>query len=150
MKLELSEWRHNKSSHLFFPMIRKRCFLINILLIDDNKNCLEAMETSLEMCGYSCVPFYDPVEAVESLYSNYYDVAVTDYIMPKLSGIKVAEKIRVLHPETKIILVSGLLEEHDLRIASSNIADAYFCKPLKIVDILSVIESVVCKISQVM
>jgi YesN/AraC family two-component response regulator len=52
------------------------------------------------------------------------DLLITDVVMPKISGKQVAEQLKEIHPETKVLFMSGYTDEAIVHhgIVDSNIA----------------------------
>ena len=82
----------------------------HILLVDDNRHGLVARKTLLEEQGHLITTATNGEEALEAFSKAPFDLIVTDFRMPKMSGLELIVKIRKTHPEVPIILVSGLIE----------------------------------------
>jgi len=90
-----------------------------ILLVDDEESIVSCYTELLEDQGYTVEGYTDSETAHEALLSNpeKYDLVLTDYTMPNITGIKLIEKIRKQNIETPAVLISGLSEtiyENDL------------------------------------
>ena len=66
-----------------------------------------------------------------------YDLILTDYGMPGMNGIEVTEKLKVLHPGTPVVLVTGW-DEDELR---DHAADFVIQKPLTLARLREVLGS---------
>lgn len=81
-----------------------------VLVIDDNPLVLRAVTSLLTDHGYSSFEYSDPVKAIHDSRDLLFDVVLTDIKMPSVSGLSVLEKIRALHPERPVILMTGYTE----------------------------------------
>jgi signal transduction histidine kinase/CheY-like chemotaxis protein len=81
----------------------------SILLVDDEVSVARVERTILEELGYDVVVESDAGQALERLRRapDRFDLVVTDLSMPRMTGIRLAEKIRVLRPDLPVILCSG-------------------------------------------
>ncbi|NPV92427.1 MAG: response regulator [Firmicutes bacterium] len=103
---------------------------MKLMLIDDDKYCLEALEIFLGMSGYSCASFSDPAKALEVYGADACDAVITDMRMPGMSGIEVMERIRGLDPQAKVIIISGSMDGESFKNACDLGATACLEKPL--------------------
>ncbi len=86
-----------------------------LLLVDDDKLFAEMAKAGLEMMGYTVETFTNAVDALDS-FSNApdrFDAVILDQIMPELTGLELAEKMRQIRPGVAAILVSGVSETVD-------------------------------------
>src|SRR5689334_6033224 len=81
-----------------------------ILLVDDNKDGLMVRRTLLQELGYCVETAPNPDEALKILGTSHVDVIVTDYKMPRMSGVELIGRIRELHLDVRIILLSGFVD----------------------------------------
>ena len=84
-----------------------------ILLIDDEQSVVE-METAIfEQLGYDVTPETDSLRALEIFRSRpgEFDLIITDYTMPNLTGIDLSKEIRRIRPDIPIILCTGFSEK---------------------------------------
>ena len=85
----------------------------NILLIDDEEIIIEAVKTNLINSGYGVTAFSKSKEALTEFKCNpdKYDIVITDYRMPELTGLDLAKKIRKIRKNIPVILYSGFINE---------------------------------------
>jgi CheY-like chemotaxis protein len=81
-----------------------------VLLVDDNRDGLLARKALLEEQGFVLVTATNGEEAIEALSKTAFDLMVTDFRMPKMSGTELIQFVRPLYPALRIILISGLVE----------------------------------------
>ncbi|MCA9424091.1 MAG: response regulator [Candidatus Omnitrophica bacterium] len=84
-----------------------------ILLVDDETMIVKMGVRILERNGYEVVGVSDSQEALEKFKEDPegFDLVVTDYTMPKMTGDRLARKIFEVRPETPIIMTTGLVQE---------------------------------------
>ena len=102
--------------------------MANILVCDDDKDIVEAIEIYLTQEGYHILKAYDGQEALDILHTEKVDLLIIDVMMPRLDGIRATVKIRESNP-LPIIILSAKSEDTD-KILGLNIgADDYITKP---------------------
>ena len=102
--------------------------MARILVCDDDKEIVEAIEIYLTQEGYEVLKAYDGMEALRVLETERVDLLVIDVMMPKLDGIRATLKIREAN-NMPIIILSAKSEDAD-KILGLNIgADDYVTKP---------------------
>lgn len=100
-----------------------------ILIVDDNKMGLSARRSVLEAVGHTVSIAGSGVEALELFNSgdDLFDLIVTDYKMPKMTGVELIAEIRKVKPALPIILISGFTDTLGLN-ESNTLADAVLQK----------------------
>ena len=83
---------------------------MRILLIDDNRHGLVARRAVLEQLGHKVTTAASGQDGLERFQAESFDVVVTDYRMPGVTGQQVIRKIRQEKPKTPIVLLSGYVE----------------------------------------
>ena len=102
--------------------------MANILVCDDEKEIVDAIEIYLSQDGYHIFKAYDGEQAIEMLKREEIHLLIIDIMMPKLDGIRATLKIRE-HSSIPIIILSAKSEDTD-KILGLNIgADDYITKP---------------------
>lgn len=114
--------------------------MLNILVCDDDKQIVEAIEIYLKQEGYTIFKAYDGEQAIEVLRKEDIHLLLIDIMMPKLDGIRATLKIR----ETSgipIIILSAKAEDAD-KILGLNIgADDYVTKPFNPLELVARVKS---------
>jgi CheY-like chemotaxis protein len=82
----------------------------NILLIDDNKDGLVVRRSVLEELGYRVEISPDAEDALKMAAASRFDVIVTDYKMPTMTGIELIGRVRQIDPNVRVILLSGFVD----------------------------------------
>lgn len=111
-----------------------------ILVCDDDKEIVEAIEIYLMQEGYEVLKAYDGMEALRVLETEHVDLLVMDVMMPKLDGIRATLKIREEN-NMPIIILSAKSEDAD-KILGLNIgADDYVTKPFNPLELIARVKS---------
>ena len=71
--------------------------MAKILVCDDDKEIVEAIEIYLTQDGHQVLEAYDGIEAVEILKKESVDLLIMDIMMPRMDGIRATLKIREKH-----------------------------------------------------
>lgn len=112
----------------------------NILVVDDDKEIVDAIEIYLIQENYNVFKAYDGEEALKSLKQNDIQLILLDIMMPKLDGIHTALKIREFS-SIPIIFLSAKSEDAD-KILGLNIgADDYITKPFNPLELVARVKS---------
>lgn len=114
--------------------------MANILVCDDDKDIVEAIEIYLTQEGYRILKAYDGQEALDILNSETVDLLIIDVMMPRLDGIRATVRIRESNP-LPIIILSAKSEDTD-KILGLNIgADDYITKPFNPLELIARVKS---------
>lgn len=114
--------------------------MANILVCDDDREIVDAIEIYLSQDGYQIFKVYDGEQAVEMLKKEEIHLLIMDIMMPKLDGIRATLKIRE-HSSIPIILLSAKSEDTD-KILGLNIgADDYITKPFNPLELVARVRS---------
>ena len=114
--------------------------MTNILVCDDDKEIVEAIEIYLAQEGYNVIKAYDGEQAIRALKENDIQLLIIDIMMPKLDGIHATLKIRE-YSSIPIIILSAKSEDAD-KILGLNIgADDYVTKPFNPLEMVSRVEA---------
>lgn len=114
--------------------------MANILICDDDKEIVEAIEIYLLQEGYQIYKAYDGEQAIEVLKKEDIHLLIIDIMMPKLDGIHATLKIRE-YSSIPIIILSAKSEDAD-KILGLNIgADDYVTKPFNPLELVARVKS---------
>ena len=110
--------------------------MAKILVCDDDKDIVEAIDIYLTQEGYEVLKAYDGDEAIKVLKRNEVDLLIMDVMMPRLDGIRATLKIRE-NMSLPIIILSAKSEDAD-KILGLNIgADDYMTKPFNPLELVA-------------
>lgn len=114
--------------------------MANILVCDDDREIVDAIEIYLSQDGYRIFKAYDGEQAIALLKKEDIQLLIMDIMMPKLDGIRATLKIRE-YSSIPIIMLSAKSEDTD-KILGLNIgADDYITKPFNPLELAARVKS---------
>ncbi len=115
--------------------------MYNILVCDDDKEIVKAIEIYLSKEGYNILKAYNGMEALDVLKKNdNIHLIILDIMMPKLDGIETANIIRK-DKSIPIIMLSAKSEDYDKISGLDNGADDYVTKPFNPLELIARVNS---------
>ncbi len=78
-----------------------------IIAVDDESGILDSLKVFLTKSGYSFVGITDPIEAIERVKTEHFDLMLLDFIMTPVHGDQVVEAIRKFNKDLYILLLTG-------------------------------------------
>ena len=78
-----------------------------IIAVDDESGILDSLNVFLTKSGYSFVGITDPIEAIERVKNEHFDLMLLDFIMTPIHGNQVVEEIRKFNSDLYILLLTG-------------------------------------------
>ncbi len=114
--------------------------MYHILVCDDDKDIVSALEIYLRGDGYDPIPAYDGRQALQIVEEQQIDLILLDVMMPQLDGIRATAHLRQDY-NIPIILLTAKSEDND-KILGLNIgADDYITKPFNPLEVLARVRS---------
>ena len=114
--------------------------MYNILVVDDDREIVKAIEIYLKREGYNVEKAYDGIEAIQKLKEKEIHLIILDIMMPNQDGLTTLEEIR----KTKaipVILLSAKSEDYD-KISGLDLgADDYITKPFNPLELVARVNS---------
>lgn len=114
--------------------------MYNILVCDDDKAIVEAIEIYLSQEGYHILKAFDGEQALKIIENEKVDLLLLDVMMPKLDGIRTTLKIREKH-SIPIIILSAKSEDVDKILGLNVGADDYVTKPFNPLELIARVKS---------
>lgn len=114
--------------------------MYNILVCDDDKEIVNAIQIYLNKEGYNILKAYNGKEALKIIEKTEVHLIILDIMMPEMDGMTVANKVR----ETKgvpIIMLSAKSEDYDKVAGLNNGADDYVTKPFNPIELIARVNS---------
>ena len=111
-----------------------------VLVCDDDREIVEAIEIYLSQEGYKVLKAYDGEEALKVLDREKVDLLIIDVMMPKLDGIRATLKIRE-KKNMPIIILSAKSEDADKILGLNVGADDYMTKPFNPLELTARVKS---------
>jgi DNA-binding NtrC family response regulator len=80
----------------------------SVLIVDDEEMVITSVRAYLELeTNFEVHGFTEPEQAVKYLENNLVDIAVSDYLMPRMSGIQFLTRAKQVQPEASRVLLTG-------------------------------------------
>ena len=113
---------------------------MNVLICDDDKEIVGAIEVYLRNEGYKIYKAYDGIEALDIVRREEIHLILMDIMMPRLDGMRTTMKIRE-EKNIPIIMLSAKSEDYD-KITGLNVgADDYITKPFNPLELIARVKS---------
>ncbi len=103
--------------------------LAQILLIDDEAESCKALSLLLQRSGYTIKSCLSGEEALDILNSQFFDLVISDLLLPDVNGIDILKHIKENSPETSVILITGNASAESAVEAMKEGALDYITKP---------------------
>lgn len=130
----------DKSKNQFTRQKFAEGIMYNILVCDDDREIVEAIEIYLTKEGYNVMKAYDGMEAMDLLKKEDVQLLLIDVMMPKLDGLRATLKIRE-YSSIPIIILSAKSEDSDKIIGLDVGADDYITKPFNPLELTARVKS---------
>ncbi len=114
--------------------------MYNILVCDDDKEIVDAIEIYLVQEGYHVLKAYDGEQALQMLQQEEIHLIILDLMMPKMDGIHAIMKIRE-ESSIPIIVLSAKTEDTDKVLGLNLGADDYVAKPFNPLELIARVKS---------
>ena len=121
--------------------------MYNIVVCDDDKEIVEAIDIYLTQEGYHILKAYDGEQALKLLETEEVHLLILDVMMPKLDGICATLKIREKH-SIPIIILSAKSEDVDKILGLNVGADDYVTKPFNPLELIARVKSQIRRYTQ--
>jgi DNA-binding NtrC family response regulator len=111
---------------------------MNVMLVDDDRECLDSLSSALRLEGFHVRDFDTPDRALNEYNPHAIDVVITDFYLPVMTGIELLKEIHRRKIDAPVIIISGAPKKNALeRISLKAGACAFFSKPLDIRHVIS-------------
>ena len=110
--------------------------MLNVLVCDDDKEIVDAIEIYLSQEGYRIYKAYDGLQALEILKREEIHLLILDIMMPRMDGIRATLKIRE-ESSIPIIMLSAKSQDTDKILGLNMGADDYVTKPFNPLELVA-------------
>ena len=111
-----------------------------IIIVDDEAEVVASLVQLLKVNGFDAVGEVNSQKMLERIDNEYFDIIVTDFKMPKVSGLDIAEKVKQKGIDSDVIIITGY-GTMDIAIQSlKNGVYDFLLKPFKYEELLYTIE----------
>lgn len=114
--------------------------MYNILVVDDDKEIVKAIEIYLEKEGYKIFKAYNGEQALNVIQENEIHLILLDIMLPEKDGIETLQEIRK-NKTIPVILVSAKSEDYDKIGGLNSGADDYITKPFNPLELIARVNS---------
>ena len=125
------------------PTLGSNSIRRRLLVVDDDPQVAALVVKLGARIGCLCTSASDALDALFHLNQTHHDVVITDFDMPYMDGIQLADQIKFRHGQTKVIIMTGqceaLIKERMSRCTSVH---GLLFKPFKLDDMRAMIEEV--------
>jgi len=114
---------------------------VRVFVVDDESVIAFTLAAILPNSGFVAFPFTKPLEALKHAETEHPDLLISDVMMPEMTGIELATRIKTGSPDTHVILFSGQAATSDL-LKSARAEGHDFrllTKPIHPTDLLAVV-----------
>ena len=111
-----------------------------ILICDDDRDIVSALDIYLTAEGYQTVKAYNGIQAVEAVRKGGIDLILMDIMMPEMDGIRATAKLRE-DGNVPIILLTAKSEDTDKVLGLNIGADDYVTKPFNPIEVIARVKS---------
>jgi CheY-like chemotaxis protein len=112
-----------------------------VLVVDDDKVLVDTLAEILRRHGYKPVALYSGEEAVELAQRFRPDVILSDIRMSRLDGVETARRIRLLHPECRVILFTAQTVSAEMGQTIHRLGFELLQRPLRPEDLLNALRN---------
>ncbi len=114
--------------------------MFNILVVDDDKEIVNAIDIYLSKEGYKIFKAYNGEEALNVIKNEEIHLIILDIMMPKMNGIEATNNIRK-EKSIPIIMLSAKSEDYDKVLGLEMGADDYITKPFNLMELAARVNS---------
>ena len=122
--------------------------MVDILVVDDEKDICWALENTLGDEGYHITQVNRGEDAIREVTQRAFDVAIVDVRLPGMSGIEVSRVIGQLDPRMKIVIISGYHYEEDEPIQEGirrKVYRGFISKPFELDEVSALVRRVLAE-----
>jgi DNA-binding NtrC family response regulator len=111
----------------------------SVLVVDDVSNTIEVLQRNLAGAGYAVFTASAVTEAIEIINATHIDLVITDWKMPRISGMDLVRHVRANHRNTEVIMVTGYPSIEGAVEAVKTGAEEYLPKPFTDEELLAAV-----------
>jgi len=115
--------------------------MYTILVCDDDKDIVDAIEIYLSAEGYQIMKAYNGKEAIQVINSNEIHIVLMDVMMPEMDGIRATMFLRENNNSIPIIFLTAKSEDCDKVLGLNVGADDYITKPFNPLELIARVKS---------
>jgi len=103
------------------------------MFVDDEVKIVEIVKCYLSSAGYEVICCTDSSTALKLFARDpeKFDVIITDYTMPNMTGLELARKVRKIKSDIPLVLCSGNVDVFEKKAEMNSVFNDYLLKPVK-------------------
>ncbi|MBW2091802.1 MAG: response regulator [Deltaproteobacteria bacterium] len=109
---------------------------MKLLIVDDEQEIVNMLERIFSLEGYTVATTTRPLEALQLMRDESFDLILTDIKMPDMDGFELLRELKKLNPLAGVVLTTECSSLSELMAYLSPGAAGYFIKPFKNIDLL--------------
>ncbi len=113
---------------------------MEILLVEDDVRIASLIQRGLEEQDFKVSLAYDGISGEKLVLNQHYDLMITDIILPKMDGLDLCKRVRMIKPDMPIIMLTALGTTDDKVEGFDAGADDYLVKPFEIRELIARIQ----------
>lgn len=120
--------------------------MINILVVDDEKDICWALHTGLRDEGFQITQVTRGEEALTEVKKRAFDLAIIDVKLPGKNGLEISRLVKALDPRLKILIISGYHYEDDQPIQEGILRGeflGFISKPFELDEVATLVKRVI-------
>lgn len=110
---------------------------MEILLVEDDVRIASLIQRGLEEHDFKVSLAYDGISGEKLVLNQHYDLMITDIILPKMDGLDLCKRVRMIKPDMPIIMLTALGTTDDKVEGFDAGADDYLVKPFEIRELIA-------------
>ncbi len=122
---------------------------MKILLIEDDKVIAEFVIKGLREAGYTTIHATDGVAGLDLALNEDYDLAIIDWMLPKLNGLAIIERLRAQKNNVPVMILSARHSVDERIEGLRQGSDDYLTKPFSFSELLARVEALIRRASHV-
>lgn len=110
--------------------------MVNILVVEDDKNLNQIVCTYLNDSGFHAKGCLNAMNAYDEMYNNIYELIISDIMMPEIDGFEFAENVRRVNKTIPILFMSAKDDLNSKKRGFQLGIDDYMTKPIELEELL--------------
>ena len=116
--------------------------MTRVLIVDDQAGFSHLLRSALEMIerNLAVSEALTGEEALKEIKTSQIDLLIADYRLPGINGLELMKEFRLINPDSRVIMISGVADQEILKQIEEASPDAFFPKPVPMSDFLEAVE----------
>ena len=106
--------------------------MLKILIAEDDRELRQLFTHVLLKHGYTVTGVFDGQEALDALENDYYDLIISDIMMPRVDGYELVRQLREVKNTTPVLMITAKDAFDDMRMGFQSGVDDYMVKPINV------------------